>query len=97
MIGYTRRPAKARLAEYSQIHGYQYMTILANGLSLEDAHLLEKYLQEEIWASKKSSTVYKKYEESRKNGRHFPSAGPTSSITLEKTHTVYMAWWDQHS
>jgi hypothetical protein len=98
MVGYTRRPIKSRLAEYQQMHGYQYMTILANGLSLEDAHLLEGFLQKSIWESKKSGIMYRKYEESRKQiGRHFPNAGPTSNLTLEKTHTVYIAWWDQYT
>ncbi|MER9221847.1 hypothetical protein NKI48_23450 [Mesorhizobium sp. M0644] len=97
MVGYTRRPAKMRLSEYWKIHGYQYLIVLANGLTLADAAKLERYLQENIWASAKTGALYRKYNEDRRDGRHFPSAGPTSTILEADRHTVYMAWWDKKS
>ncbi|MER9412897.1 hypothetical protein [Mesorhizobium sp. M0589] len=97
MIGYTRRPGMMRLNEYWHMHGYQYLVILANGLSLMDAAKLEKYLQEQIWASKKSGVLYRKYNSDRRQGRHFASAGPLSTITDTDSHSVYLAWWDGKS
>lgn len=97
MIGYTRRPSRMRLGEYSKIHGYQYMVVLADGLSLEDAHTLERHLQTSIWTSKKSAVLYRKYDPDRRDGRYFKSAGPTSSIGEGTKHAVYLAWWDKHT
>ncbi|MBN9335059.1 hypothetical protein [Devosia sp.] len=96
MIGYTRRPLRQRLAEYGKQHEYQYMVILANGLTLADAHLLEKTLQDAIKADK-SRMLYRKYSQYHRALPYTKSQGPSSAEPLAPVHTVYMAWWDQHS
>ncbi|GEC31688.1 hypothetical protein [Sinorhizobium fredii] len=96
MIGYTRRPLKDRLAEYSKMHGYQYMVILPNGLTLDSAMQLEKMLQERIKQDRKH-TLFKKYCPYRREQRYFPSQGPVSAAPHDPVHSVYMAWWDANS
>ncbi|WP_348631438.1 GIY-YIG nuclease family protein [Rhizobium leguminosarum] len=97
MIGYTRRPIKNRLTEYSNMHGYQYMVLLANGLRLDDAMHLEKMLQEHVKQDRKH-ILFKKYCPHRREQRYFPSQGrPLSISPHEPVHSVYMAWWDQYT
>lgn len=96
MIGYTRRPLRNRLSEYGRLHGYQYMVILANGLTLADAMHLEQMLQDAVKHDRRH-TLYKKYCAHRRDQRYFPSQGPTSMTPHEPVHSVYMAWWDAYT
>lgn len=92
MIGYTRRPLRFRQGEYQRKHGYQYSVVLANGLTKDEAHQLEESIQHLIKSDKRLN-IYRKYNPERRDGRYYPSEGPTSQQQLDPLHSVYMAWW----
>lgn len=96
MIGYTSRAGYKRLAEHRRAYGYQYLVVLANGLTQADAVQLEGALQLAIKADRRRG-LYRKYEPHRRDLRHFPSHGPNHSAPDELVHTVYMVWWDAYS
>jgi hypothetical protein len=96
MIGYTRRPLRNRLSEYSRIHGYQYMVVLSNGMTLAESMQLEQLLQDAVKQDRKH-TLFKKYCSHRREQRYFPSQGPISASPQAPVHSVYMAWWDAYS
>lgn len=93
MIGFTARAGSSRLAEYSYNHGYQHLVVLADRLTRAEAHQLEGALQGMVKADKRS-VLYRKYDASRRDGRHYPSAGQATSDPTAKVHSVYMAWWE---
>jgi hypothetical protein len=96
MIGYTSRSGAERRREYRNAHEYQYLIVIADQLTQPDAMNLEKRLQEAIKVDGRA-VLYRKYCPWRREQRYFPSHGPSHAEPFSKTHSVYMAWWEDVS
>ncbi len=91
-IGYTSRSGRARHQEYKYCEGYQHLVLIADRMSLQDSHALERRLQE-VCQHDKRSALYRKYSPSRRDNRYYPSAGQGRADPVQAVHSVYMAWW----
>lgn len=94
MIGYTSRAGYDRLREHSYNYSYQHLVILADRLNREDAHQLERSLQEAIKEDRRR-LLYRKYCGDRRDGRYYKSAGQGTADPLQRVHSVYMTWWEE--
>lgn len=90
IIGFTAQPKWDRGRAY-RTSGWQHMVVLEDRMTRSDALFLEGTLQYAIKADKRY-LMYRKYEESRRDKRHYPSAGQATADPNAKVHSVYMAW-----
>lgn len=94
VIGYTSMSAKERFSGYRQ-RGFDYLVVLADRLSMAEAHGLEKRLQDACKMGAARGEPYKrKYDPDYRNLPYYKSAGQGSRDPLGRTHSVYMAWWE---
>ena len=94
MIGYTARTGAVSLARHAQ-YEFQYLVVIADKLTMDDALNLEGILRDRCLENPKHLTC-KKYVESRKKRRRIRSWGGTNRRNaLHKIHSVYMVWWDE--
>jgi hypothetical protein len=92
VVGITCRQAWQRRLEY-HAQGYDHLVILADKLTLKEAHWLEERLQAEIRLNRRH-TNYRKYHEDKRMTRYYRSAGSGSPNPNARIHSVYMAWWE---
>lgn len=94
MVGYTSRPGLKRRSGYVRDHGYPHLVILADRLNRQDALALEEALHSflKFGPEVKATFAYKKYENTRREGSHYKSAGPRLADPDALIHSVYMAW-----
>lgn len=93
MIGYTSRQGLKRRSEYIRQHGYEHLVILADRLTQSDALELERALHDYLKEPEvRTTSSWKKYEKSRREGIHYESAGPRLQRADAPSHSVYMAW-----
>lgn len=94
VIGYTCMAAKERFNGY-RTNGFHYLVILADRLTMAEAHGLERRLQAACKTGAARGASYKrKYDPDYRNLPYYQSAGKGSRDPQGKSHSVYMAWWE---
>ena len=90
VIGFTARPGWCRRAEYRR-RGYQHLVTIADGLTREAALDLERCLQGLVQTDRRWQ-IYRRYDPTRRDNRHYPSYGSPGVDPLARCHAVYVAW-----
>lgn len=90
VIGFTSRLGWARRSEY-RTRGYQHLVVIADGLDRAAALDLERCLQEAIRSDRRWQ-VYRRYDPTRRDSRHYPSFGASTLDPSTRCHSVYVAW-----
>lgn len=93
VIGYTSREGWTRHKEHRGGSGCDHLVILADKLTQSQASHLETELQKRIRADRRH-TNYRKYDPDRRDGAIYPSVGGVNDKPSNRTHSVYMAWWE---
>lgn len=89
-VGYTARSPEKRFNEYRP-KNYAHFVILATGMKRPAALNLERALFEAA-VSDKSSVLYEKYRDNKRDGPYRGSPGGKTVGAEEPVHSVYMVW-----